>query len=92
MRMRINYKKYPLSQKLTDKSLNIALLTRPLHGLALGVLPGMICAVLLPNSLTLPLVLMGIGMVGGPVLLRIVRKKMYVKLDAEYEKILQMNK
>ncbi|MBQ4090515.1 MAG: hypothetical protein IJC56_11670 [Clostridia bacterium] len=89
MRVRISYKNYPLSQKLTNKSLRVATLTRPLIGMCIGILPGLASAVLLPNSLTLPLVLMFGGMAAGLILAPIIRKKIYAKMDAEYESIVQ---
>ena len=87
MRMRISYRSYPLSKKLDQKSLRIATLTQPLTSMAIGVVPGMACAFLFPNSVEIPMTVMMVGMVGGLVLGPVIRKKMYAKMDAEYARI-----
>lgn len=85
--MKIRYKNYPLSKKLTQKSRLAALATHPVVDMAIGVIPGMICAFLLPDSVQIPLVVMAVGMVAGLILGPRMHKKLDAKYDAEYEKI-----
>lgn len=93
MRIHFKYKNYPLSKELTEKSKRVGTLTHPLYGIVLGVLPGLLAAFIFSSSVEIPMVLMLVGMVAGPILLSVVRKKKFAKYDAEYEKLLQsMNK
>ena len=89
MRIRFYYKTYPLSPELTAKSQRVCVLTSAIYGLMLGAVPGILAAMLFPNALAVPMVLLFAGIVAGPLLLRILRKKKLAQLDAEYEKILQ---
>lgn len=87
--MTIRYTNYPRSKELTGKSKRIATLTHPVYGIILGVLPGLLAAFLFPSSAAVPLVVMFAGIVAGPILLRILRKKKFAQLDEEYEKLLK---
>lgn len=89
MHLHFKYKNYPLSQELTKKSMRVGTLTHPLYGIFLGVLPGILAAFIFPSSVEIPMILMFAGMVAGPILLSVVRKKKFAKYDAEYEKLLQ---
>ena len=89
MRIRFYYKTYPLSPELTAKSQRVCVLTSVIYGLMLGVIPGILAAMLFPNAFAIPMILIFTGIVAGPLLLRLLRKKKLAQLDAEYEKILQ---
>ena len=89
MRIRFRYKTYPLAPELTAKSQRICVLTSAIYGLILGVIPGVFAAMVFPNSVAIPLVLIFAGLVAGPLLLRALRKKKLAQLDGEYEKLLQ---
>lgn len=86
---RIKYRNYPNSPELTNKSIRVATLTSPIYGVMLGVIPGIASPVIFPSSLTLPLVLMFVGIVAGPLLLRAYRKKKFAQYDAEYQRLVQ---
>ena len=86
---RIKYKNYPNSQELTNKSLRVATLTSPLYGLMLGVVPGVVGAMIFPSSAAVPLVLIFAGIVAGPLLLRAYRRKKFAQYDAEYARLMQ---
>ena len=87
--MRIRYTNYPNSKKLTNKSKRVATLTQPLYGIILGALPGIAAIALFPSSVVLPMILMVCGIIAGPILLSVYRKKKFAQLDAEYETLLQ---
>lgn len=89
MRIRFRYKTYPLSQQLTNRSARVCTLTHPLYGLILGVIPGLLSAVLFPSSVTIPLIVIFAGIVAGPVLLAKYRKKKIAQFDAEYAELLR---
>lgn len=89
MRIRFRYKTYPLSPELTAKSQRICILTSMIYGLILGAVPGIVAAVVFPDSVALPLVLMFAGIIAVPLLLRGLRRKKLAQFDAEYEKLLQ---
>ena len=89
MRVHFKYREYPLSAELTKKSQRVGVLTHPLYGIILGGLPGILAACLFPSSVAFPLVLVFAGIVAGPILLNVYRKKKFAQYDAEYEKILQ---
>jgi uncharacterized membrane protein YeaQ/YmgE (transglycosylase-associated protein family) len=89
MRLHFKYKKYPLSEELTKKSMRVGTLTHPLYGIIFGAIPGVLSAFLLPSSVEIPLFLLFAGAVGGPILLSVVRKKLFAKYDAEYEQLLK---
>ena len=92
MRVSIKYTNYPLSKELTEKSKRTATLCRPINGLVLGILPGLIAAFIFSDSVSIPMILMVLGMVGGPILLSMLRKKKFAQYDAEYQKILAANR
>lgn len=85
MRMRISYKTYPLSRKLTQKSMRVATLTHPLYAMCLGCMPGGVCFVLtqIPAFLLLSLA----GTVIALVLAPGIRRKQNAKLEAVYAQI-----
>lgn len=85
--MEIRYKNYPLSRKLTQKSRFAALATHPVVGMAIGAVPGLICAFLLPDSVQIPLAVMAVGIVAGLILAPRLHKKLDARYDAEYEKL-----
>ena len=89
--MRIRYTNYPDSKKLTNKSKRVATLTQPLYGIILGALPGIAAIALFPSAVVLPIVLLVCGIIAGPVLLVVYRKKKFAQFDAEYEELLQSN-
>lgn len=86
---RITYKHYPLSEKLTEKSKNVASWTRPLFGFGLGTVLSFALSMALNVSSDASTVLMVIGMIGGPIALLIIRAKKFAQYDAEYAKILK---
>ena len=88
MRIRFRYKTYPLSPELTARSQRVCILTSVLYGLILGVIPGVAAAMVFPNSVVIPLVLIFVGLVAGPLLLRALRKQKLARLDREYEELL----
>lgn len=92
MRFSYKYKNYPMSQELTEKSKRVGMLTKAIYGIILGVLPGLAAAFIFPSSVEIPMVLMVVGMIAGPILLALLRKKLFAKYDAEYEKLLQSMK
>ena len=85
MRIRISYKTYPLSRKLTQKSMRVATLTHPLYAMCLGCVPGGACFVLtqVPALLLLSLA----GAVIALVLAPGIRRKQNAKLEAAYARI-----
>ena len=89
MRLRFTYKNYPLSKELTRKSERVGTLTHPLYGFILGAVPGVLVAMIFPNSLTLPMILLFAGIIAGPILLSMYRKKKFAQFDAEYAQILK---
>lgn len=92
MRIRYESRNYPLSPELTRKSQRVGLLTTPIYGLILGILPGLLCSILFPASLALPLILIFAGIVAGPLLLRAHRRKKFAQFDEEYQKLLRSMK
>ena len=88
-RITYSYRQYPLSEKLTSKSANVAFFTHPLFGLGLGTALWIGLSMLLNLSSDASNVLMGIGMIGGPIALLIIRAKKFAQYDAEYAKILK---
>ena len=92
MRFSYKYTNYPLSKELTEKSRRLGLLTQPIYGIILGVLPGLAAACIFPHSASIPMVLMFAGIIAGPILLAMLRKKKNAQYDAEYQKILQAAK
>lgn len=90
MRIRISYKTYPLSKKLTEKSQRVATLTYPLYAMCLGCLPGGMCfvATQIPGFLLLS----AAGAVVALVLAPKIRKKKIAAFDAEYAKIAEAAK
>ena len=89
MRISYKYRNYPMSKELTEKRKRVGLLTQPIYGIMLGVVPGMLAAFIFSSSVTIPMVLMVVGMIAGPILLAQLRKKLFAKYDAEYAKLLQ---
>lgn len=89
VRMRYSYKNYPLSNELTQKSARTGLLTRPIFGIFLGVIPGVLGMILFPSSVVVPMILLFSGIVAGPLLLLAYRKKKFARYDAEYARLLQ---
>lgn len=89
MRLHFEYKNYPLSKELTQKSARVGSWTHPLYGFALGAMPGIACAMLFPTSFTVPMILLFGGIVAGPILLTRYRKKKFAQFDAEYEQLLK---
>lgn len=89
MRIRFNYKNYPLSKELTAKSQRVGTLTHPIYGLIFGALPGVLVAMLLPGLIAPAMILLFGGAVAGPLLLNKYRKKKFAEYDAEYEKLLK---
>ena len=88
-RITYSYRQYPLSEKLTNKSKNVAFFTHPLFGLGLGTALWLGLSIALDLSSDASNVLMGIGMIGGPIALLIIRAKKFAQYDAEYAKILK---
>ena len=98
MRMKINYKykKYPLSEKLTDKSERVGLLTSPFYAIFIGVIVGFI-AYLISDRLShgssdIQFTLFYVCIIVVPILLFIYRKKKFAQYDAEYEQLLRSMK
>lgn len=88
-RITYTYRQYPLSEELTEKSKNVAFFTHPLLGFGLGTALWLGLSMALNLSLDASNVLMGIGMIGGPIALLIIRAKKFAQYDAEYAKILK---
>lgn len=88
-RITYSYRQYPLSEKLTNKSKNVAFFTSPLFGFGLGTALWIGLSMLLDLSSDASNVLMGIGVIGGPIALWIIRMKKFAQYDAEYAKILK---
>ena len=89
MRLRFKYREYPQSPKLTQKSKRVGTLTHPLYGVILGGMIGVAAGFLFPDSVTIPMIFMFGGVVAGPILLAVYRKKKFAQYDAEYEELLK---
>jgi len=93
MRVTFHYqcKNYPLSRELTERSKRVGILTHPLYGIMLGVMPGTIACYICPDSVNVnvPMCIMLAGAIGGPILLRLYRKKKFAQFDAEYAQLLR---
>ena len=91
--MRLYYKTYPKSKKLTARSQFIHMMTRPHFALAMGGLPCIILMVVLMEFTEIPTPILGAivvaGMVAGLVLAPRIRKRKIAKYDAEYAKLLK---
>lgn len=89
VRIQYSYKNYPLSNELTKKNARVGLLTRPIFGIFLGVIPGVLGMMFFPSSVAVPMILLFAGIVAGPILLLAYRKKKFAQYDAEYARLLQ---
>ena len=96
MRIRFKYKYYPLSEKLTAKSLRLGKLTHPLFGFVFGCM--IACAVLFAYAFLVPfsdtgmmitMCAMVLILIVVPILLVAYREKKSAQYDAEYEQLLQ---
>lgn len=72
---RYKYRYYPQAPELNERSKRVCFLTHPICGCVLGCWLGMLSTILFPDSVNIPMTLMCIGMVSGPVLMHLLRKK-----------------
>ena len=89
MRLHYKYTTYPLSKELTAKSERVALMTHPIYGIILGSGLVVLAIYFFPSSTAIVTTAMIVGLVGGPLLLRAIRKMKFAQYDAEYEKLLR---
>ena len=84
MRMRFAYRNYPGYPELTAKRKRVAVLTHPVYGIILGALPGILAAILFPSAIAVPIIVLLVGAVAGPILLKRYRNREFARIELEY--------
>lgn len=89
MRIHFEYKNYPMSKELTEKSKLVGRRTHPVCALALSVLPTLLMVFLAPDYMHFGLIASAVMVVPCIILMKKHREKKFAQFDAEYAKLLQ---